>query len=88
MRVVGETYGRPPLDQAAVLFCAMYRRARENLALLLFFPSLGYLIFRGWERFVECGCVGRAWFQVLGPSVAMTLALLIWPQLTRDNESE
>jgi len=67
----------------------MSRRSREHLAFVLFFPSLAYLIFRGWERFVACGCVGRAWLQVLVPSLAMSTALLIWPPgLTRDPNSD
>jgi hypothetical protein len=58
----------------------MSRRARENLAFLLFFPPLAYVLVRGWERFVAFGCVGGAWLELALPAALMTLALLVWPQ--------
>lgn len=59
------------------LFVAMLRRHRENLALLLFFPALAYVVFRGWDRFAELGYRGAGWWEIVVPSVLMTLALYV-----------
>lgn len=58
----------------------MPRRARENLAIALFFCPIGYEIAIGWDRFVALGCQGAAWLHVLIPAAVMTLAIIIWPQ--------
>lgn len=67
---------------------SMSQRTRENVAILLFFPSLAFLILKGWENFCAAGYVGRAWLYVIIPAVLMTVAIIVWPQkITPPDES-
>jgi hypothetical protein len=76
-RVVEKTWNGRRLIPAAVRL-SMPTRTRENLAILLFFPALAWLILNGWDNFgAETGW--RAWLHLLIPAGLMTLGLIVWP---------
>jgi len=64
---------------------SMAKRTRENVAILLFFPALVYLVLMGWENFVAANYVGlHAWRHVLVPTALMVVALIVWPRRPDD----